>query len=326
MKTQIIPMSESNIQSEGLAPALECLRSEGLVVFPTETVYGLGAHGLVTEAVEKIFIAKGRPADNPLILHIASMDMLEQVARDYEKYLGLLKAFWPGPLTVVLPKKDIVPDVVTAGLDTVAVRWPSGKIARALIEAAGFPLAAPSANRSGRPSPTTAQMAFHDLEGRVPFIIDGGPCELGLESTVVDLSGDVQRILRPGALTYEDLLPFLPVLQGDTKKNEPLRSPGMKYRHYKPDIKIIVFDEVSEIGPLVERHQAGKPMVLGLGKGDGLSPFIQFNDYADFAQRLYSVFFELERTGCDLVLIQRPEERGLGRALLNRILKASDII
>lgn len=326
MKTQIIPMSESDIQSESLAPALECLRSEGLVVFPTETVYGLGAHGLRAQAVEKIFLAKGRPADNPLILHIAGMQMLERIALNFEPYRELLKNFWPGPLTVVLPRKKIVPDAVTAGLDTVAVRWPSGKIAQTLIEAAGFPLAAPSANRSGRPSPTTAEMAYYDLAGKVAYIIDGGPCQWGLESTVVDLSGPVPRILRPGALTYEELSPFLPGLLEGVKKNEPLRSPGMKYRHYKPDSKIVVFNEIGEIGPLIESCQARNAVVLGLGQGDGSLPFVQFKDLQEFAKRLYSVFFELEAAGCDLILIERPEDRGLGQALLNRILKAADVV
>ncbi len=222
------------------------IRSGGLVAFPTETVYGLGANGLDGEAVSRIFEAKGRPSDNPLILHVAKKSDVKPLWRHVpEAARRLMDAFWPGPLTLIFLKSDIVPDEVTAGLPTVAVRMPEHKTALALIRAAGVPIAAPSANLSGRPSPTTAEHVIADMDGRIDMIIDGGPCRVGVESTVLTLVGR-PTILRPGGITREMLEPVIgpveisPAVLNPLAEGETAASPGMKYRHYAPDAQVIV--------------------------------------------------------------------------------------
>lgn len=223
------------------------IRAGGLVVFPTETVYGLGANGLSGEAVKKIFEAKGRPADNPLILHIAKKsDIKELWSRVPDAARELMDAFWPGPLTMIFNRSSVVPDEVTAGLDTVAVRMPDNKTALALIRAAGVPIAAPSANLSGRPSPTRMEHARADLDGRVDVMIDGGPCRVGVESTVVTLIGGVPTILRPGGVTREMIgavtgrVEVAPSILKPLGKDEVAASPGMKYKHYAPRAEVII--------------------------------------------------------------------------------------
>ena len=200
MRTLCLPADSASI-----AQAAQLLRAGEIVGFPTETVYGLGANALSDPAVRKIFAAKERPADNPLIVHIAALADMEPLCHINDMARRLAAAFWPGPLTMILPKKDIVPAVVTAGLDSVAIRMPSHPVARALIEACGLPIAAPSGNRSGRPSPTTAAHMLEDMDGRIPLILDGGPCDVGVESTVVDMTGPIPRILRPGGVTREQI-------------------------------------------------------------------------------------------------------------------------
>ena len=223
------------------------IRSGGLVAFPTETVYGLGANGLDGEAVNKIFEAKGRPNDNPLILHIAKKSDLKDLWKSVpERARLLMDEFWPGPLTMVYLKSSRVPEEVTGGLDTVAVRMPDNRTALALIRAAGVPIAAPSANLSGKPSPTTADHVKADLNGRIDVIIDGGPCNIGVESTVVSLMGGAVTILRPGGITREMLEAVIgpvnlsPAVLAPLKPGEAAASPGMKYRHYAPDAQVIV--------------------------------------------------------------------------------------
>ena len=222
------------------------------MVFPTETVYGLGGNGTDPAAALKIYSAKGRPADNPLILHIAKPSDAEHYAVTSEYYYRLAKAFMPGPLTVVLPKKPTVPDKVTGGLATVALRCPSHPVAHALIEAAGLPVAAPSANISGRPSPTSARYALEDMDGRVDMIIDGGDCEIGLESTIVALEGDSALLLRPGAVTYDALCCVLerveisPAAMGGMAPDDRPLGPGMKYRHYAPSSPLMLLDGSDE--------------------------------------------------------------------------------
>ncbi len=244
---------------DALGEAAAALRDGALVAFPTETVYGLGADALSADAVARIFEAKGRPADNPLIVHVASVDDLAPLVAEVTPLArALLEAFAPGPLTLVLRRSDRVPDVVTAGLPTVAVRVPSHPVARALIRLAGVPVAAPSANRSGRPSPTRAEHVREDLDGCIAWIVDGGPCDVGLESTVVDATGDVPVILRPGAVTAEHLAlatgldpveaylhPYAPAPRDGAPRTHAggtPRSPGLKYRHYAPRARVLVAD------------------------------------------------------------------------------------
>lgn len=244
-----------------LQPAADCLRQGGLVAFPTETVYGLGANALDKTAVAAIFAAKGRPGDNPLIVHVASPEAIRPLTREWPPLAtALLKKFAPGPLTLILPRSSLVPDEVTAGLDTVAVRIPAHPIARRLIELAGVPVAAPSANRSGKPSPTRAWHVAEDLAGVIPFIIDGGACEYGLESTVLDLTGPAPVILRPGAVSAEAITAAVAaatatamgtgapaqvelLAQPTATSSSAPKSPGMKYRHYAPAAELLICDQ-----------------------------------------------------------------------------------
>ena len=243
METRICPPTEENLRLAG-----EILRAGGLVGMPTETVYGLAADATNPKAALSVFAAKGRPADNPLIVHISDLSQLPGVVREVpERAKKLLSAFWPGPLTMILEKAPAIPAEVTAGLDTVAVRFPVHPVARALIDAAGRPLAAPSANLSGRPSTTTAEHVLHDLQGRIPLILDGGPCQVGLESTVVDLSRGPAVLLRPGGVTREMLEAALgePVALGKgvmepLPEGEKALSPGLKHRHYAPRAQVVV--------------------------------------------------------------------------------------
>ena len=262
MNTQIVKTDGKSIDSQALIESTKILRRGGLVVFPTETVYGLGGDGTNAEAAKKIYAAKGRPSDNPLIIHISLPEDAEKYAITNETYYKLAKAFMPGPLTVILPKKDTIPFSVTGGLDSVAVRCPSHPIAREIIAAAGIPVAAPSANLSGKPSPTCARHVIEDLDGRVDMIIDGGSCEIGLESTIVKLDGDSATLLRPGAITADALscvcksVKIASAVLEQLKENERPLSPGMKYRHYAPSVPLILIDgERNEVVKFLKQEQ-----------------------------------------------------------------------
>ena len=253
MDTQILKIASIFENPDELQQAADILARGGLVAFPTETVYGLGANGLDEEAVRSIYQAKGRPSDNPLILHICDTEMLPQLAREIPKAaLKLALEFWPGPLTMVLPKTEQVPDVVSGGLDTVAIRFPSNLIARELIRRSGKPIAAPSANLSCSPSPTTAQHCIDDLMGRVDAIVDGGSCGVGLESTVISLAGEIPTVLRPGGVTVEQLRRVLSEVRVDPAVTHPMAagqkaaSPGMKYKHYAPKAKVVLVNGNTE--------------------------------------------------------------------------------
>ncbi len=238
MKTIVMPSSRESVQQ-----AAQIIRDGGVVGFPTETVYGLGADALNGEAVMGIFAAKQRPADNPLIVHVAAMNEIKPLIRGEMPQIAkkLAAAYWPGPLTMIMKKSGLIPDQVSAGLDTVGIRMPANETARALIRSVGHPVAAPSANRSGRPSPTTAKHVLDDMDGRIPMIIDGGDSEVGLESTVVDVTGEVARVLRPGGVTPEMIAAVLGAVEVDGTVMRPLQegekpiSPGTKYRHYAPE-------------------------------------------------------------------------------------------
>lgn len=320
--------------------AAEELRRGGLVVIPTETVYGLGANALCADAVNRIFEAKGRPQDNPLIVHIASMEQLEDVAAEVgETARRLMDAFWPGPLSVIVKKSNNIPDSVSAGLRTVAVRMPQNELAREIIAAAGVPVAAPSANRSGRPSPTLAMHAYEDLCGRVPLIIDGGPCAVGVESTVVDATGEIPVILRPGDITPEMIEAVIGRVQihsgvlNEVAKEEVCASPGMKYKHYAPKADITVFTggkkEVAKsiiFRYHVDSTQGKNPVVLCMDECaplyDGLEMVTLGADARAVEAVLFRVLREIDDSGYQRAYFHAREDE-MGLAVMNRIIRAA---
>lgn len=321
---------------ENIAYAAELLNNGQVVGMPTETVYGLAANALDENAVEKIFIAKGRPQDNPLIVHINSMKMLKGLV-EYVPQIAytLVEKFWPGPLTMIFHKSDKIPSAVTAGLSTVAIRFPSNKVARKLIEKSGLPLAAPSANLSGSPSPTTANHVFNDLNGKIPAILDGGPCEVGLESTVVLLAEDKVTLLRPGAITVEMLeeaVPHVEVDKGVLHKiddNEKVLSPGMKHTHYSPKANVCIVDSnFEQFKRFIEAH---KHENLGAMVFDGEEqeldvPCVTFGREDDSiiqAKLLFSSLRAIDDLGVDRIYARMPDVNGIGLAIYNRLLRAA---
>ena len=320
----------------------DIIRRGGLVAFPTETVYGLGANALDAEAVRSIYAAKGRPSDNPMIVHIAEKEDLEPLIRGGLASLSqdaqkAMDAFWPGPLTIIFSKSEEVPDATTGGLDTVAVRMPSNRAAYMLIAASLRPVAAPSANISGRPSPTTADDVLEDMDGRIDAIIMGEQCDVGIESTVLDLTGEVPTILRPGIITREELSEALGrevvyyngLLEKPAETADPEdgvaetsfkpKSPGMKYRHYSPKARVILiegnteeFREKAKAIGIEAIHNGGKPAVLDY-RGDERRA----------AHDLFADLREFDRQGYDLILIRTLEEEGLGFSVMNRMLKSA---
>lgn len=316
------------------------IRSGGLVAFPTETVYGLGANGLSGEAVSRIFEAKGRPNDNPLILHIAKKSDVKDLWYSVpDTARVLMDTFWPGPLTMVYRKSSIVPDEVTAGLDTVAVRMPEHKTALALIRAAGVPIAAPSANLSGKPSPTSAQHVKEDMDGRIDVIIDGGPCQFGVESTVLSLIG-TPTILRPGGITREMLEAVIgPVelaasILSPLKEGETAASPGMKYRHYAPDAQVIVAtgdlkEAAGKINALYESREAEGMRCIIFATGQTRhfyrgKRYVIIGERSDPATMCASLFARLrEQNDVDVILCEAMPEQDMGLAYMNRLLRSA---
>ena len=325
---------------QGLALGAALIQKGELVAFPTETVYGLGADGLNPRAVEAIFFAKGRPADNPLIEHIVNYDMLEALVRFVpDKARRAMEAFWPGPLTCVLPASKQVPKQVTAGLDTVAVRWPDHRAAQALIKLAGVPIAAPSANASGRPSPTCAQDVWEDMEGRIPLILDDGPSRVGVESTVVSFMEEIPLILRPGGVTYEALCGLLgevtihesALSALDVKSDAP--SPGMRHRHYAPSAVVTVVEGPDGARQLCLAYDAcqaagGIPWILCRVEtlsacGDRRTKAYGHNG-ADLAAHLFHSLRRLDQEGATHIFCQAVETDGMGLAAMNRLLRSAD--
>ena len=300
------------------------------MAFPTETVYGLGADALDAAAVEKIFEVKGRPVDNPIIVHIARKEDVFKYAKVYEREKvlvdKLIEKFWPGPLTLILKKASQVPDAVTAGLDSVAIRMPSHPVALGLIRAAGVPIAAPSANVSGRPSPTDAEHVLDDLNGQIPLLIDSGPTEIGLESTVVDLTVEPPMLMRPGGVSLEDLTYVLrnisihpSIKMHEYSAAEAAKAPGMKYRHYAPDVELVVIEgSPNKIGQKISdlvndyRKEGKKTAILGLGS--------QNPDVA--AKELFKQLRTLEKS-VDVIIVEGLPEAGVGLAVMNRLRKAA---
>ncbi len=330
-----------------LARAAKLLRQGEVVAFPTETVYGLGADATNPEAVRRIFAAKGRPSDNPLIVHVASVaDVAPLVTHIDDRARRLMTAFWPGPLTLVLPKSDRVPPEVSAGLDTVGVRLPAHPVAQALIRAAGVPIAAPSANRSGRPSPTTARHVLEDMDGRIPMIVDGGACDVGVESTVLDVTGDVAVVLRPGGITPEMLREVLGEVRVDDSALRPLvteqpRSPGMKYKHYAPQARMIIVSggETARMRRMQQAYDEAertgqRPVLLAARQRQAafapraFSACGSVDDPTAAANELFAVLRALDAQDYDLIIAEAVDAQGIGLAVMNRLGRAAgfDII
>ena len=324
---------------EAATPALaaELIRRGELVAIPTETVYGLGANGLDEAAVAKIFEAKGRPQDNPLILHISAPEEMERFCHHIpQAAYDLAKAFWPGPLTMVLPAKDIVPRRTTGGLNTVAVRCPDNDITRQIIRLSGVPIAAPSANISGKPSTTTAQHVLHDHDGKIAAIVDGGPCRMGVESTIVDLTEDRPRLLRPGGITPEQLISVLGDLVVDKAvtaqidKDAVVKAPGMKYRHYAPaEPVVIVSGSREKAAAYIRRHFAPGDRVLcfeeELPLYEGCAPLAygQEADVNTLSAGLFAALRELDDPSIHQVYARCPVGGGVAYAVQNRLKKAA---
>ncbi len=317
--------------------AAELLRQGQLVALPTETVYGLGANGLDPEAVAKIFIAKGRPQDNPLILHVALAEDMEKFCHSIPSAAyALAERFWPGPLTMVLPARDLVPRQTTAGLSTVAVRCPDCEITRNIIALAGVPVAAPSANLSGKPSTTTAQHVLHDHRGKIPAVVDGGPCRVGVESTIIDLTEQPPRLLRPGGITLEQLEAVLGEVTVDkavtasVSADAVVKAPGMKYRHYAPQCQVLIVSGAAEkAAAYIRNHYAPGDRVLcfreELPLYEGCDPLAygSIEDLTTLSAGLFAALRELDTPDVKRVFARCPEGAGLAMAVGNRLKKAA---
>ena len=339
MKAEIISMTQDRLDMEGIKRAGEILMRGGLVAFPTETVYGLGGNALDPRASKKIYAAKGRPSDNPLIVHIADMESLDRIVTEIpDQACVLAETFWPGPLTMIFPRAECVPMETTGGLDSVAVRFPSDRIAQELIRAAGGYVAAPSANTSGRPSPTLAAHVAEDLGDGIDMIIDGGPVGIGLESTIVDFTGKIPTVLRPGYISLEMLQEILGEVAMDrglliTDKNIRPKAPGMKYRHYAPKAELTVVegeeaevvmairklaeeegDEVGIIATAETREQYPKGIVKCIGSRA---------HEETIAQHLYEVLREFDECRVTRIYSEAFYTPKMGQAIMNRLLKAA---
>ncbi len=343
MKTEIAIVDENNIDMAKVKKAAQIIKDGGVVAFPTETVYGLGANALNEEAVKKIFIAKGRPQDNPLIVHIQSIDELENLVYDISDVAKkLMNKFFPGPITIILNKKDIIPDMTSAGLKTIGIRMPKNKIALKLIKEAGVPIAAPSANISGRPSPTDVERCIEDLDGRVEGILGGSCSEIGVESTIVDCTVDPPCVLRPGGVTLEELREVeddiymdKAIMQKPSKDLKP-KAPGMKYRHYAPkaQVKIIegnVEQTVAKINEMLQNYIDDNKKVgilasdetKDLYKNGTVISLGSLENMQEIASNLFEALRHLDDLNVDIILSESFEEKGIGVAIMNRLRKAA---
>jgi L-threonylcarbamoyladenylate synthase len=334
MKTQLIKVTSKN-KREVILKATELIKKGEIVAFPTETVYGLGANAFDSNAVMKIFAAKGRPADNPLIVHISNLDQLKEVVEFVPKKAQILiKKYWPGPLTIVMKKSSKIPLSVTAGLDTVAVRMPSNKIALELIKRSNCPIAAPSANSSTKPSPTKAQHVMDDLNGKVPLILDGGKSKVGLESTVIGISEKRAVLFRPGKVTLEELTKLIGKIDLPSKqtgeKNKVPSSPGMKYKHYAPKAELILIESKPNLDfskKVFELSDEKKIGVISFKKKVGIGKeFYSNNDLEVYAKSLFSKLREFDAQGVELIIVEGVTDSGMGSAIMNRLRKAASKI
>ncbi len=344
METKILNINSNDFNVKDLEEAVSILQQGGLVAFPTETVYGLGANGLDVTASEKIYAAKGRPSDNPLILHIGDFTALDDLTNGCsEKGRKLAEAFWPGPLTLIMKKSDKVPYSVTGGLDTVAIRMPSHPVAYELIRQSGIYIAAPSANKSGRPSPTKAEHVIEDLDGIIPMIIDGGKVEIGLESTIVDVTEEIPMILRPGYITTEMLEEVVgrvdldPAILG--RMEDALlapKAPGMKYKHYAPKGELTIYEGNSEnvvqaINQIVEQKLLEGYKVGVIATDETFSMYAKGSvktigtrkDESTIAGSLFEILREFDSENTEYIYTESFHNNKLGQAIMNRLLKAA---
>lgn len=343
MNTKVIQIDKERDLDPQLFEAADVIKKGGLVGIPTETVYGLGANALDASASKKIYEAKGRPSDNPLIAHISCMDELPALVSEIpEAGKKLAEKYWPGPLTMVFPKSDVVPYGTTGGLDTVAIRMPSDPIANRLIRLAGVPVAAPSANTSGRPSPTKAEHVIEDMDGKIEMIIDGGEVGIGLESTIVDVSGEIPMLLRPGAITIEMLRETLgrveidPAILGPLSADVKPKAPGMKYRHYAPKAEMtLVEGEMENVVAFINREakaalETGKSVGIicteesrSLYEG-GILKVIGSREHEEtVAHNLFAVLREFDDRQVDCIFSESFSKDRLGQAIMNRLCKAA---
>ena len=330
MQTEVI-----NIEAEydrALSKSARLIKDGQVVAIPTETVYGLAANALDEEAVQKIYIAKGRPSDNPLIVHISDISELSPLVSEIpEKVKIMAEKFWPGPLTMIMKKSDVIPSVTSGGLDTVAVRMPESEYARAIIKACGVPLAAPSANLSGSPSPTNAKYVFDDMNGRIPLIIDGGKSKIGVESTVITFATDIPTVLRPGGVTVEEIRNTIGEVNVDDavlhelKDDENAASPGMKYKHYAPKADITILK--GSLEQFIE-YTNGKDFFALVFEGEekyfkNAVTFGKPLDAVSEANRLFDALRELDEKGAKTVYARCPELMGVGLAVYNRLIRSA---
>ncbi|HBF6775921.1 TPA: threonylcarbamoyl-AMP synthase [Clostridioides difficile] len=339
MKTIISNIDINNIDYEEIKIQAKLLREGKTVIFPTETVYGLGANALDENAVKKIYEAKGRPSDNPLIVHIYEKKEVYDLAKDIsDKAKLVIEKLWPGPITIILNKKDIIPYKTSGGLDTVAIRMPSNIIARAIILEAGIPIAAPSANISGRPSPTKAKHVYEEMNGRVDGIVLGGDSNFGLESTVLDLTEETPMILRPGSITKEVLEELLGEVKLDpslSKKedNQKAKAPGMKYKHYSPNADVYIIsgkreNVTTKINDMIKsnRDKGLKTGVMCISRNrefyDG-EVIDLGNSLEEVASNLFDALIEMDKKGVDVIYSEEFPKTGVGQAIMNRLLKSA---
>lgn len=345
MKTKIIKINPKKPEISKIRIMAEILKQGGLVAFPTETVYGLGADALNVNAVKKIFQAKARPSDNPLIVHIANKKDVYKLTKNISKKAEkLMNKFWPGPLTLILKKSQIVPKIVTNNLNAVAIRMPANKIALSLIKQAGTPIAAPSANLSSKPSPTSSQHVKQDLDGKINAIIDGGKTKIGVESTIVDLTENIPILLRPGAVTLEQLKNVLkqikihPMAEGvkiKTAKKFITKSPGMKYKHYAPNADVILVEGEEQniekkIQEFIVKYSKSKKIgIITNNKNNhyktGIIKFVYIKP-TTLAKNLFSIFRKFDAKKIDIIFVQGISNAGLGFAVMNRLRKAASKI
>ena len=342
METKWIKDLEHTWNEEAIRQAGQIIRDGGLVAFPTETVYGLGGDALNPDSSRKIYAAKGRPSDNPLIVHICRLEDLSKIAAEIpENAKKLAEKFWPGPLTMIFKKTDLVPKETTGGLDTVAVRFPDHKVALAFIEAAGGFVAAPSANTSGRPSPTLGKYVYEDMNGKIEMLLDGGQVGIGVESTIVDVTGEKPMILRPGYVTYEMMQEILPELLQDptmfsVSGNAKPKAPGMKYKHYAPKGELtIISGQADHVRKRLQqevdkkRAQGYKDGVIAAGEdgsayqADSVKVTGNRDDLAQIAKDLFRMLREFDDEGMDFMYTEGFSDKGIGQAVMNRLLKAA---
>ncbi len=322
--------------SEDITKVASILRDGGTVAIPTETVYGLAGNALKGECVKKIYEAKGRPSDNPLIVHISDISQWAPLVKDIpESAMALAERFWPGPLTIILPKSELIPEEISGGLNTVAVRMPSDEIARAIISQCGFPLAAPSANTSGKPSPTCASHVTEDLEGRINAIVDSGECSVGIESTVITLATDIPRLLRPGGITPEMLTEVLGEIEIDDAVYNKLHegaeaaSPGMKYKHYSPDAKVLIVKGsfASYKKYIEDTAEKGDVALCFEEEVENLSikciTYGRKDDPSSQAKNIFDALRKVDDEKAKTVYARFPENEGIGLAVFNRLVRAA---